>query len=335
MWFHMEAGDRMKQSEIKLISASAGSGKTYRLMELVHEEVGKGLKANGLLAVTYTKKAAEELKQRIREKLVESGNVDAARSMSSARIGTVHGICGDILRRFSFEDGSSPRQKVIDENESARLFNNALNEVLTDDILRELSDISLKFATDTESLILEVRKLASIIRQNNLSNTAIQESLKLSLGKIRLVTENPSANSSQSNLIVALERFISSHPLPPDTTKVTGTAHKTVEDALVFAKSSSNPLSWYLWAKLAKVEAGAKSRDFFNGVTEAARAFLSNGELRSDLEKMIHLAFKLANEAAENFSSKKKNLGVLDYGDLEQKTLEILDKIRIRYFICR
>ena len=299
-------------------------------MELVHEEVGNGLKANALLAVTYTKKAAEELKQRIREKLVESGNIDAARSMASARIGTVHGICGDILKRFSFEDGSSPRQKIIDENESARLFNNALNEVLTDEILRELSEISLKFATNTESLISEVRRLALIIRQNNLSNTAIQESLKLSLEKVRLVTENPSANGSQSNLIAALERFISSHPSSPDTTKVTASAHKTVEDALIFAKSSPHPLSWYLWVKLAKVEAGAKSRDFFNGVNEAARAFLSNGELRSDLEKMIYLAFRLSNEAAEKFSAKKKNLGVLDYGDLEEKTLSILDNESVR-----
>ncbi len=55
----MEAGGVAMASEIKLISASAGSGKTYRLMELVHEEVNNGLKANGLLAVTYTKKAAE------------------------------------------------------------------------------------------------------------------------------------------------------------------------------------------------------------------------------------------------------------------------------------
>lgn len=320
----------MEKSDIKLISASAGSGKTYRLMQLVHEEVSSGLKADGLLAVTYTKKAAEELKQRIREKLVESGNVDAARSMASARIGTVHGICGDFLKRFAFEDGSSPRQKIIDEVESARLFNNSLNEVLTDEVLRELSDIAWKFSTNTESLISEVRKLALIIRQNNLSDLAIQESLKLSLDKIRLVTESPRTNSNQANLVTALKNFIASHPTPPDTTKVTATAHKTVEEILNFSKSSSRPLSWYLWVKLAKVEAGAKSRDFFNDVNEAARAFLSNGELRVDFEKMINLAFKLASTAAEKFSAKKKNLGVLDYGDLEEKTLAILDKESVR-----
>lgn len=322
----MEAGGVAMTSEIKLISASAGSGKTYRLMELVHEEVDNGLKANGLLAVTYTKKAAEELKQRIREKLVESGKVDSARSMASARIGTVHSICGEILKRFSFEDGSSPRQKVIDENESARLFENALNEALTDTALKELSEIAWKFGTNTEELISDVRKLALIIRQNNLSESALKESLKLSLVKIQLVTQNPRANSNQANLVTEMARFLQSYPTPQDTTKTTAIAHKLVEDIFAEAKNRNAPLSWYLWVKLSKVKAGAKSDVFFDSVREVARSFVSNGDLRTDLEKMINLAFKLATDASKEFKDKKKNLGVLDYGDLEEKTLALLDK---------
>jgi len=313
-------------SEIKLISASAGSGKTYRLMELVHEEVDNGLKANGLLAVTYTKKAAEELKQRIREKLVESGKVDSARSMASARIGTVHSICGEILKRFSFEKGSSPRQKVIDENESARLFENALNEALTDTALKELSEIAWKFGTNTQELISDVRKLALIIRQNNLSEIALNESLKLSLAKIQLVTQKPRANSNQANLVTEMERFLQNYPAPQDTTKTTAAAHKLVQDILAEVKNSNAQLSWYLWVKLSKVKAGTKSDAFFDGVRESARSFVSNGDLRADLEKMINLAFKLAKDASKKFKDKKNNLGVLDYGDLEEKTLALLDK---------
>lgn len=326
----MEAGGVVMTSEIKLISASAGSGKTYRLMELVHEEVDNGLKANGLLAVTYTKKAAEELKQRIREKLVESGKVDSARSMASARIGTVHSICGEILKRFSFEDGSSPRQKVIDENESARLFENALNEALTDIALKELSEIAWKFGTKTGELVSDVRKLALIIRQNNLSEIALKESLKLSLAKIQLVTQKPSANSNQTNLVTEMERFLQNYPAPQDTTKTTATAHKLVEDILAEVKNRNAPLSWYLWGKLSKVKAGAKSDAFFNGVREAARSFVSNGDLRVDLEKMINLAFNLATDASKKFKDKKKNLGVLDFGDLEEKTLALLDKLSVQ-----
>lgn len=313
-------------SEVKLISASAGSGKTYRLMELVHEEVGNGLKANGLLAVTYTKKAAEELKQRIREKLVESGKVDSARSMASARIGTVHSICGEILKRFSFEDGSSPRQKVIDENESARLFENSLNEALTDSALKDLSEVAWKFGTKTEELITDVRRLALIIRQNNLSDAALKESLRLSLAKIHLVTENPRDNSSQANLVAEMERFLQNHPTPQDTTKTTATAHKLVEDVLAEINNRNAPLSWYLWVKLSKVKAGVKSDALFDGVREAARSFISNRDLRSDFEKMINLAFTLATDASQKFKNKKKNLGVLDYGDLEEKTLALLNK---------
>lgn len=326
----MEAGGVDMTSEIKLISASAGSGKTYRLMELVHDEVDKGLKANGLLAVTYTKKAAEELKQRIREKLVESGKIDSARSMASARIGTVHSICGEILKRFSFEDGSSPRQKVIDENESARLFENALNEALTDIALKELSEIAWKFGTNTGELISDVRKLALIIRQNNLSQPALKESLKHSLAKIQLVTQTPRVSSNQTNLVTEIERFLRDNPNSPDTTQVTGKAYKLVKDILAEAKNKNEPLSWYWWVKLSKVSAGAKSDALFEGVREAAKSFVSNAELRSDLEKMINLAFKLATEASSNFKNKKKNLGVLDFADLEENTLALLDKLSVQ-----
>lgn len=322
----MEAGGVTMTSEIKLISASAGSGKTYRLMELVHDEVGNGLKANGLLAVTYTKKAAEELKQRIREKLVESGKIDSARSMASARIGTVHSICGEILKRFSFEDGSSPRQKIIVEDESARLFENALNEALTDSVLKDLSEIAWKFGTKTEELISDVRKLALIVRQNNLSDAALKESLHLSLAKILLVTELPRANSNQSNLIAEMERFLQNHPAPQDTTKTTAAAHKQVEETLAAVKNRNAPMSWYSWVKLSKVKAGAKSDALFDGVRETARSFISNSDLRSDFEKMINIAFKLTTDASQKFKSKKKNLGVLDFGDLEEKTLALLDK---------
>ena len=65
----------MSSPEQRMISASAGSGKTYRLMELVDEAIEKKMPPSGLIASTFTVKAAGELKERVCEKLVDGGRV--------------------------------------------------------------------------------------------------------------------------------------------------------------------------------------------------------------------------------------------------------------------
>ncbi len=315
-----------KTPQIRLISASAGSGKTYKLMELVYEEISNGLKASGLVAVTYTKKAAEELKQRIREKLIESGKVNVARSMAAARVGTVHSVCADLLQRFSFEDGSSPRQKVIDEVESAQLFESSLNEILTEDHLSALGQLALLFQTKVSSLINDIRALALVIRQNNLSKTSVNKSVEQSLSKINLVLETAKENSKQTKLLDEMASYLKFFSQPSDATKKTAEAHKAIENIFSQINNSDKRLPWAEWVRLTKLAPGVKSEEYFRGVMDCAKIFMSNADLRTDLRSMIELAYSLAELASEHFASKKKSLGVLDYGDLEEKTLGLLDR---------
>ncbi len=326
----MEGKLDMSNSDIKLISASAGSGKTYRLMQLVHEEVEKGLKAQGLVAVTFTNKAAQELKQRIREKLVESGRLDEARSMASAKIGTVHSVCGEILKRFSFEEGSSPRQKILDEESAKSLFSVALNEVLTDEVNQQISKIGYKFSMMSADLISDIKNLASKIRENGLTESSIKESLKLSLDKIPLVTDEPRGNSSQDNLIRGLETFLRTFPKPPEKPKNTIEAYQEVVSIYDLAKKPNQSLPWLYWVKLTKLTPGKDARDAFAPLIETARSFLSNGELRSDYKHFINLVYDLAQKSSLKFAEKKKALGVLDYGDLEEKTLKLLENKKVQ-----
>ena len=74
----------------RIISAGAGSGKTYRLAEellglLLGEE---GIRPSGVIVTTFTRKAAGELKERIRRKLLEEGRPKLANSIRSPRVGT-------------------------------------------------------------------------------------------------------------------------------------------------------------------------------------------------------------------------------------------------------
>ena len=125
---------------IHLISASAGSGKTYSLTEKVFEAVKSGIAPERIMAVTFTNKAAAELKQRIRQRLVqpadgESGaQLDAMReqagTLADAYIGTVNSICARLLREFAFEAGDSPAIDIMPEQETARLFRLSVSHVI-------------------------------------------------------------------------------------------------------------------------------------------------------------------------------------------------------------
>jgi superfamily I DNA/RNA helicase len=78
---------------LKIISAGAGSGKTYRLTQEMFALLQSGVRASGIIATTFTKKAAAELQERVRTKLLEEGLTQAANDLSNALIGTVNSIC--------------------------------------------------------------------------------------------------------------------------------------------------------------------------------------------------------------------------------------------------
>jgi len=66
----------------RFVSAGAGSGKTYRLKQILHEKLSSGQAApGGVIATTFTRKAATELRERVRTALLEKGEFALANAM--------------------------------------------------------------------------------------------------------------------------------------------------------------------------------------------------------------------------------------------------------------
>ena len=106
--------------KIQFISAGAGTGKTHRVTEIIATKLADGTcRPTGLVATTFTKKAAHELAERIRGRLFAQGKSGLAQRMEEALIGTVHGVCQRLLGRFAFEAGISPRLEVLGEGAAA------------------------------------------------------------------------------------------------------------------------------------------------------------------------------------------------------------------------
>jgi superfamily I DNA/RNA helicase len=105
---------------IEIISASAGTGKTYRLAdELCTHILSGAARPEAILATTFTNRAADERRSRIRARLIREGRVREARRLDAARIGTVNSVCGQLVADFTFELGLSPDLRVLDEEAAA------------------------------------------------------------------------------------------------------------------------------------------------------------------------------------------------------------------------
>jgi ATP-dependent helicase/nuclease subunit A len=113
------------------LSAGAGSGKTSVLVERFVRAVREdGLAPGQVLAITFTERAAGELRERIRARLLDLGERDAARAAESAFVSTIHGFCARLLRSHPLPAGVSPGFAVIDEGQADRLRRLAFDEAL-------------------------------------------------------------------------------------------------------------------------------------------------------------------------------------------------------------
>ena len=122
-----------------LLDASAGSGKTSVLVErFVRAVLEDGVDVSRVLAITFTDKAAAELRERIRRRLRELGAVEQARATEGAFISTIHAFCARVLRAHALLAGIDPRFIVLDEPEARRIADQAFEDVLSD-----LGDIEL------------------------------------------------------------------------------------------------------------------------------------------------------------------------------------------------
>ena len=124
-----------------VVTAGAGSGKTRTLVARYASLLADGFSPRGVTAITFTEKAAREMRSRMRQALndlVQQAATDMERQrwvalnaeMDSARIGTIHSLCSEILRAHPAEAGIDPKFDVIDEGVAAALRAQLVEEVL-------------------------------------------------------------------------------------------------------------------------------------------------------------------------------------------------------------
>ena len=120
------------------VEAGAGAGKTSSLVARIVNLVESGVPITGIAAITFTEKAAAELRSRVREQLGLAGSENAHAALEHldhAPIGTLHSFARRILFEYPIEAGLPPGFSVLDELESGLAF-----EEQWDDLLDRLLD---------------------------------------------------------------------------------------------------------------------------------------------------------------------------------------------------
>lgn len=166
------------------VSAGAGSGKTFTLTQRIMYALRPGSKPQGqwadpqvpepfldsidqVLAITFTEKAAEELKERIRAALIDEGMDAEAAKVDNAWISTIHGMCSRIIRTHALDLGLDPAFGVAEYAEDLKRA--AVEHVLRRAIAEDATgagaydDLLAAFALENESGSYSARSLMAIL----------------------------------------------------------------------------------------------------------------------------------------------------------------------------
>ncbi len=114
-----------------IVSAGAGSGKTAVLSQRVLEKLKKKIHINELLILTFTNKAAEEMKERIRQKIKNDPSLEEELSLlDSAYVTTFDSFLLSLVRKYHYLLNLPPNPKITDESLTNLLKKDTLREVL-------------------------------------------------------------------------------------------------------------------------------------------------------------------------------------------------------------
>jgi ATP-dependent helicase/nuclease subunit A len=127
----------VRRAEPLLLSAGAGSGKTSVLVErFVRAVLEDGVAAGRILAITFTERAAGELRERVRARFLALEEREAARDTEAAFVSTFHGFCARLLRAHALAAGLDPEFTILEEGLAIglreRAFSSATSAFLAD-----------------------------------------------------------------------------------------------------------------------------------------------------------------------------------------------------------
>ncbi|MDP1740964.1 exodeoxyribonuclease V subunit beta [Polaromonas sp.] len=323
---------------VEFVRAGAGSGKTHYLTQLLAQRLKDGAaRPHAVLATTFTVKAASELRERARARLLKEGRLDLSAAIGQAKIGTINSVCGQLIKRFCFELGISPDQTVLDEHQGKQLVGIAIESVQSPLEVQALMDLGHRFsigsddrrAVNTEqkrrdALTATIGAVIDAARSNDLSADDVWAMGPRNADAMLACWPTPTGHHTAALLEALLTALpqLQAVQAAGNTTAVLAKGIDQVQQAI--QGIARGTLAWSDWHKLAGVEAGAKQRPMLVPVQDVARLHDSHVGFHDDIRQYLSLVFELAARALQAFADAKRELGVVDFNDQEVMLLRAL-----------
>lgn len=307
---------------LEVVRAGAGSGKTTDLCETVAKAVASGLDPARILATTFTRKAAAELKGRVQAKLLEvSGHAHADR-LELAAIGTVHSVAHHLLRRYAIELGLSPRLEVFEQGTEKVLSNLlATIPVARWDALSQRAD-----CLGVTNLPVEILSLLASKRGNRIENSVFVTQLAAGADRVceLLAPRGPTAEALPVTHLHALadDALAQIEALANDTTIDTTKAKRTLRRIM-----SSNGAFWAAYIDAMAIKAGKRSGadKLLDQLRLHAADVRRNPRLHENVKEFAQLLAEETLALEAEYDAYKAERGLVDFTDLETLLLTLLE----------
>jgi len=296
-------------SDLKVV-AGAGSGKTTLLVRrFLHGVRSGGIGPNEILAITFTEKAAHQMKERL---VRECGDdVELRRRLEEAEISTIHSFCSKLLKEYPIESGVDPFFSVLAEGESDILADKVLDRLFEREAANERWISILSDYGD--------RGVRSVLKRLY----AMERSSAGETDPLRV----PDFSGERANLEDEIARSASAlFSEIPDSAEGGALKIKTAAGRLVSTLGSSGEL----WPKIHGLLAEARQFERRGKLKERA------GELRDRIEEWARMALAEAGAPVKTelirvfrmfraeFDAEKRKACVYDFEDLLQLAFRLL-----------
>ncbi len=325
----------MSTSSITFISAGAGSGKTTRLTDILGEKLlRKEAKPDGIIATTFTNKAAAELRERTGAMLLEKNRQDLAVSILDAQIGTVNSVCGGLLRRFAFELGLTIEQKVLDEHAAMERLSEALDNAVGPEALAAVTALAERLghvdARKGAPLWKEhVRAVIDLARYNNIDPARFGEFSRKNADELLALFPEPGERLEErvlaeiAGLKPVIEKDLAAKPL--NNTRNYLDRLRQFENSL-----STGSFVWKDWLGMAKAAPRKALETETATLDNLCRRVDTHPGLHGDIRDYLALVFDIAGKALGIYQEQKRRKGFVDFADQEALLLDGLDNPSVR-----
>ena len=314
---------------ITFINAGAGSGKTYRLTQELYKAIKEGAcEAHQVLLTTFTKKAAAEIKVKAREKLLKEGLFEDVNNLQNAYLGTVHSVGQQIIQKFWHYVGLPKEINIMEDDDKDFYFLQAIANIPSAEQIKRLTELSFKFnfqgdfGLDVNKWKSDLLKIIELARTNAISDFNTSNTRSLNYARNILHTNDKSIDFK--SLKKTIRNLIEIGEGLPD--KNNGGRKK---QAKALRNVDANNIKYSELKKIKELIDDFLKKEFIGNEFEIAsselESFYRSINLLNDIEEYNNLLFDIARHSIQEYSDYKKEVGLIDFSDMENAFLQLLD----------